>query len=939
MTKVTLIRKTAIPVALLILCAGQALPAADRITRPIDNNRRAELSDHVNPRIQSSIDQGRLDPSTVLAYVTLVLQPSPAQQADLDQLLAQQQDPASPNYHSWLTPEQFADRFGASQADIDKIVAWLGQQQLTVKSVARGRNAIHFGGAARRIEAAFATEMHQYLSGGELHVANATNPSIPAALQGVVGTIHGLHDFRMRSMRKRSAHPHYNAFDGEHQLGPGDIATIYDITPLYNKNINGSGQKLVVAGDVEIQLADIQQYRSFFGLPANNPQLMLVPGTTNPGTCNVNDASCDLDEADLDLELSGAVARNATILFVYTGDVMNAVQYAIEQNLAPVISLSYGSCEHETPRADANTFESWAAQASAQGITWFAASGDDGAADCFDPTLKVPDGTQSVDLPAAVPQVTGIGGTEFNEGSGSYWNARNSATNSSALSYIPETSWNDSLADGTPAASGGGASVYFTKPSWQTGTGVPNDGARDVPDVSLAASPDHDGYQTVSGGVTSVIGGTSVGPPQFAGIATLLNQYLVSNGIQSSAGLGNMNPGLYALASVTGVFHDITTGTNIVTPCNAPTTCVPIGYHAGVGYDLVTGLGTVDVYNLVTSWHNSSVLGKGAVTMTLSASAASVTFSGTTTLTAAVTSADGGTPTGTVAFSLGNYSLGGATLAASSKGTAVASLKLSGIQLAVGANTISALYDGDASYNGATATASVTETTPASGAPSVKNMTNGASFTAAVAPGGILTIFGQQLASATGGALGTPLPTMLAGTVVTINGIAAPLYYISPTQLNVQMPYEVPPSTPSTSAIVRVGNNGESVFANVSVSADAPAIFTFANGAPVPFTTAARGEVVTLYLTGVGAVSPSVATGATPAASTPVSDLPAPVGAAKLTVGGVTAAIDFIGIPTWSVGVVQVNYTIPATAPLGAQPVVMSIGGVPSATTTLTVTP
>jgi uncharacterized protein (TIGR03437 family) len=350
-------------------------------------------------------------------------------------------------------------------------------------------------------------------------------------------------------------------------------------------------------------------------------------------------------------------------------------------------------------------------------------------------------------------------------------------------------------------------------------------------------------------------------------------------------------------------------------------------------------LGTVDVYNLVTSWHNSGVVGKAAVTMSLSASASSVAFSDSTVLTAKVTSANGATPTGTVTFSVliaaGTFTLGTATLVKSSNDVATATLNLSATQLAAGANTIEAQYSGDSSYNGGSASASITVTTPSNGAPSVKNMTNGASFTTAVAPGGILTIFGGNLAPAVAGTPGTPLPTMLTGTTVTIAGVPAPLYYVSPTQLNVQVPYEV---QAGSKVPVQVYNNGESVYADLTTTATAPAIFTFGNDAPVPFTTGTRGQVLTLYITGAGAVSPTVATGATPAATTSVADLPAPKGATILTVGGVAATIDFIGIPTWSVGVVQINYTIPANAPLGSQNVVVSIGGVASATTSLAIT-
>ena len=604
---------------LFVFIFANALTAANnRITRAVDNNRRAELRTHVSPRIQAGPDQGPVDSSLPLQNVTLVLKPSASQQADLDQLLAQQRDPSSPNYHRWLTPEEYAERFGVSQDDIDKITAWVKQRGLQVQWVARARNAIAVSGTAAKVGAAFRTEIHRYLVDGEVRFANATNPTVPAAFQNVVSAIHGLHDFRMKPKYHKTLEPRYTAAGGFHQLVPDDVATIYDITPLYNNGIDGTGQKIVVAGQTQIQLSDIQTYRSTFGLPANDPQTILVPGRQDPGI-----SRDDLREADLDLELSGAVARKATIVYVYSYNVMDSVQYAIDQNLAPVVSVSYGYCELQTSQSDALTMNTWANQANLQGITWFAASGDSGAADCAGGSDTATNNNLSVDLPAGIPGVTGVGGTEFSEGADSYWSSTNTASRASALSYIPETAWNDSTYDGRPAASGGGRSAIFEKPSWQTGAGVPNDGSRDVPDVSLSGSADHDGYRIISGGQTQIIGGTSAGAPQLAGIAALLNQYLVNNGFQSSAGLGNMNPSLYALASVTGVFHDITTGNNSVVPCAGTQGCISpaIGYNAGVGYDLATGLGTLDVFNLVTAWHNTGYVSKGSVTMSLTAGA------------------------------------------------------------------------------------------------------------------------------------------------------------------------------------------------------------------------------------------------------------------------------------------------------------------------------
>src|ERR1700733_9445939 len=381
--------------SMFVFLASALSAQQSRITGSIDNSRRVVLYGHINPRAQAGIDQGRVDASLPLPYVTLVLKPSAGQQADLLQLLAQQQDPSSPIFHRWLTPEQYADRFGVSQDDIDKVVSWLQQQQLTVKAIARGRNAVSFGGAAGQIEAAFATALHYYQVDGERHFANATEPSVPAALQPVVSPIHGLNDFRLRVRQLRVLSPHDTTSGGNHQLAPDDVATIYDINPLYSASIDGSGQKLVVAGQTQINLSDIDQFRTYFNLAANDPQVTLVPNTKDPGI-----SSGDLLEADLDLELAGAVARNASISFVYSYDVMDAAQYAIDQNLAPVLSISYGDCELQTAPSDATAMQTWAEQGNAQGITWFAASGNDGGADCYGGDSSATNDSLSVDLPA-----------------------------------------------------------------------------------------------------------------------------------------------------------------------------------------------------------------------------------------------------------------------------------------------------------------------------------------------------------------------------------------------------------------------------------------------------------------------------------------------------------------------------------------------------------
>jgi uncharacterized protein (TIGR03437 family) len=921
-------------IALLVcLPASEVQAQRGRVNGPVDNSHRTVLQGHIAPRLLDATDQGPIDPAEVLPYVTLVLRRTAAQQADLEQLLANQQNPSSPDYHRWLTPEQFANRFGAAQADIDQIAAWAQQQNLNVAAVARSRSWVALSGPAGQFEKAFAAQIHRYQANGRMHYANATEPSIPAAFAPLIAEIHGLNDFRLHAPRHRTApfQPAYNSSHGAniHYLAPDDVAVIYNVKPLLDAGIDGTGQKIAVVGQSNINISDSQQFRSYFGLAANDPQLVLVPGSRDPGI-----VSGDADESNLDIELAGAVARKATVLFVYSNDVVNSAAYVIDQALAPVLSMSYGACEAETSKSSAKYQQFLAQQAVAQGITWVNASGDSGAADCVGDTTSRTNYGLQVDLPAAVPEVTGIGGTTFNEGSGTYWASANSSSNASALSYIPETAWNDSAADGTAASTGGGASIYWTKPSWQSGPGVPADGARDVPDVSLSGSADHDGYMVYTGGKITIFGGTSTGAPTFAGMLALLNHYLVANGLQSQPGLGNINPTLYALAQTTpAVFHDVTTGDNIVNPCPArlrTCTATPVGFTAGPGYDQVTGLGSVDAYALVMAWHSGGgALLRANAALTLAASDHAFVSSGSTVLTATVKSFNGGTPSGTVEFFFGTTSLGSVALEG---GTA--SLVINGSQLPLGSNSITVQYSGDTSYNPATSSITLTVAAPPTAAPSLAGFGNGASFRQVYAPGMILSIFGNQLAPATESAQSLPLPAKLAGVSATINGVTAPLYYVSPSQVNLQVPYETPVGGNVT---LTINNNGQSSSTTLRLAAAAPGIFVDANGAPLPNTTAVRGSVVTLYITGDGAVSPALATGATPASGTPATSLPKPVQAVTVTVGGVNAPIQFIGIPSGLAGVTQINYQVPSNVAAGAQTVVVTVGGVASPAATLAV--
>jgi subtilase family serine protease len=640
-----------------------------RITQSIDTTHLISLPGSGNPLARAEFDQGRVNGNTIIRGVSLTFRRSSAQQKSLQRLLIEQQDARLQNYHRWLTPEQFADRFGMTEGDIARVTSWLESEGFSVGRIARGRTQIAFSGSVARIESVFHTEIHNYLIHGEKHFANASELSIPRALSGVILGVRGLDDFRPKprhtGVHRVPVSPNFtSSISGSHFLVPEDFATIYDVKALYDLGIDGSGEKIAVVGDSAITMSNITTFRSLSGLPTNNPTEVLVP---NSGTATVPSAGEQI-EAYLDLEWSGAIAKNASIIYVYVGNnsnysVWDALQYAVDNDTAPVISTSFGNCEQGLGSANALIIQGWAQQANAQGQTISAASGDSGAADCDYGVVAATQGL-AVDIPAAIPEVSGVGGSEFtgdaaSTGTTTYWSGTNDSNYGSALIYIPEEVWNDtseSIANGgSLAAGGGGASTFFSKPSWQTGTGVPSDGHRDVPDVSLNASPFHDpflicdgndenGIQSCTNGFrdsqnyVDAVGGTSVGAPTFAGIIALLNQ------ATNSAGLGNINSTLYSLAGrAPSAFHDITSGDNKV-PCVSGSPNCPsggtMGYSAGTGYDQASGLGSVDAYNLTTSWPGYGTNSSYAV----SASPASVSISapgqsGTSNIT--VTAANG----------------------------------------------------------------------------------------------------------------------------------------------------------------------------------------------------------------------------------------------------------------------------------------------------------
>ncbi len=709
---------------------------ANRIASAISTPARTAIPRSVPARARLAADLGSVDPSFALTSMTLRFSLSDAGQAALTELLLEQQQPGSANYHKWLTPEQFAARFGLSASDLAKVTGWLTSEGFTVTGVARGATFVTFSGTAAQVEHAFATTLHRVTLGGETHFTNLTDPAIPTALSGVVAGITGLHDFKLVPRARTrvvpapavdALHPGFTSnLSGNHYIAPGDFYTIYDENPLLATSINGSGITIAVMGQTDISLADVAAFRSASGLSANPPTVKVYG--TDPGT-----STADLPEAQLDVEWSGAVAPSASILYVNSTNVVDgSLTQAIDNNLAPIITISYGDCESGYGAANLRSFNLLFQQANAQGITILGPGGDSGAADC-DSMVTSAVGGLAVDYPASSPYVTGVGGTMFNEGSGTYFSPTNGPNMGSALSYIPEAVWNETAANtvaanGVPqnlAAGGGGASAFFTKPAWQVGTGVPADLSRDVPDLALNAGASHDGYLYCSSGSCvngyrtaadnlNVVGGTSVGTPSFAGLLALVEQKIGSR-------LGNANPVLYGLANSTyaaSVFHDVTTGSNAV-PCTSGTTSCPnggsIGYNAGPGFDLATGWGSVDAFNLVNDWALVQPLGTAAgqtaTITTLTTANTGVTIGTPLTFTASVASGvatSTATPTGTAQLLVDGVVTGSAVALAG--GTAT--LPLATGTLTSGTHIVTAAYSGDSVYTGSKGSVTLDLTSP-----------------------------------------------------------------------------------------------------------------------------------------------------------------------------------------------------------------------------------
>ena len=657
---------------LVVLTSLQTVPIGwgqrpNRIAQEVDTSRAQALPNHHPQWANPGNDAGLLAPNQLLDNMTMVLARSAEQEQAFKQLLADQQNPSSPDYHHWLTPEEIGTRFGLADQDIATINGWLQTQGLHVNWVAPSRTFVGFGGTAADVGRAFQTEMHTYKVNGKQRISASSDPTIPQALVPVIKTIRGLYTIEEKPLHHLASPqqptPAWTDVAGSYYyVTPADFATIYDLPA----SLTGAGVTIGIVGRSRTNPADYNNFKTLTGSTFANPTEIIPTafGGVDPGPAYTSPQGPsvyidDQGEAELDVLRAGSVAPGAQLLLVVasqnSGGITADAQYLIQTSPVPaqVISFSYSGCESGWGSSGVAFWDTLFQQAAGEGISVFVVSGDEGASGCdaiFSPPPSNP-APNSINHLCSSSYVTCVGGTEFNDAGNYslYWNSSNTGSLGSALSYIPEGAFNESW-NGTTAivtASGGGVSAYIPTPSWQTGTGVPSDRAgRYVPDVSFTASG-HDGYFGcfTAGGWNcatpqnfEVIEGVSAAAPSMAGIAALLDQKL-------GAAQGNLNPRLYQMAaSVPSAFHDVTVATSGVTSCsvNIPSMCnnsIPgptglvgtqPGYLVTTGYDEVTGLGSLDVQTFINNYSASTLVTPTATTGSATAiTASSATLGGT----------------------------------------------------------------------------------------------------------------------------------------------------------------------------------------------------------------------------------------------------------------------------------------------------------------------
>jgi hypothetical protein len=923
-----------------------------RITGSVDDSKRVTLPGNVHPLARPEFDRGMAPAGMPMQRMILLLKRSTEQQVALSQLMADQYNTASPSFHKWLTPEQFGQQFGPADADVQAVTSWLQSHGFQVAKVSKGKIGIEFSGTVAQVKEAFRTEIHKYMVNGEQHWANASDPQIPEALSPVVHGIASLHDFRPKPMHHvagtftksretgevHAAQPEFDTPGGNFALGPADFATIYNVPPAFN----GTGQTLAIIGVSNVNLQDITDFRTIFGLSTTGAAIpVVVIDGSDPGI--INDGS--ETEALTDLEWSGAVAQGAQIHFVIAADtdsssgLLLAAFHVIDANSDPIMSLSFGNCELDLGTNGNQAFNGLWEQAAAQGITVTVSTGDVGAAGCEDQNAAAPNpATTGLEVSgfASTPFDVAVGGTDFNDAGkqSTYFNATNTTTTlASAKGYIPESTWNDSCTNAafgstaetncnaaanssdvfTVGGSGGAShcttptgttcSGGYAKPAFQSfitlAQGMPADGERDLPDVSLFAS---DGFnksfyivcEADDKSVTPAtsckgtsfqflgIGGTSVSTPSFAGIMALVNQ-------KTGQRQGNANFVLYKLAqqqftaatactsqatplpAATCTFNDVITGT-IRMPCTKGSTdCttsnaadkfgVLNGFDAGAGYDLATGLGSVNATNLVNNWAAGQAAFRPTTTTLGLNPTTGITAGGSVNVTLTVAPTTGtGTPTGDVSLvstAATGQGVDGFTLTAgAATGTTT--------QLTGGTYNVTAHYGGDGTFapSDSTAVSVTVGKTSSTAVTTVFSSAGGGNFNPFTSGPGPVTLFLSAVISQS-----SPLvPTGTVNFVDTFNGTA--------TTVAANVKLNAAGEAFTASGVTTFATGAHSIVAQYSgdnsfTASNAPAVaFTITSSTTTPTTTTVTSNASTISSGGSVTLTAKVTTASTGAGPT-----------------------------------------------------------------------
>jgi hypothetical protein len=581
------------------------------ITEKVDRARMVPAQGALNPIVARYRDLGEVSPTLPIRHIQLLLQRPPERQLAFDAQVEALHTVGSSSYHKWLTPEVVGSEFGPSQSDLTTISSFLTAEGFTLDHVGKGGLYIDFSGTAAQVEHTFQTTIHAFQVPGAdgVRFAAVQPASIPEALApAVVGivalsnimsahTTHHLVGEREQpvalpvGIAAVDAKPEDTLSATHHAVGPQDFYTIYNENALLNAAtpVNGTGVTIALLEQSAINTADVTTFRSTFGVVPNTPVSLVVDTGYGSNTCTAPAmlAGTEEDEAVLATEWAGAVAPGANLIFMQCAGegiplgVLYSAEAVIDNNLADIMSLTYSQYEGYSNTEDSLAVDLWE-QAASQGETVVVSAGDTGPAseDGVNGTTYVASGITANTFSTTSWNVS-AGGTDFLDtyngdegdsafGIGRYWSNTNGTGLGSALSYIPEMTWNDSCGSSiyanylstTPEnlcglsgetypghpneslfAGGGAPSTSSTKvlttlrprPSWQKGTvyGLPavsgTNAERLQPDLSLFASNGwwgHDlpAYESDLATPTFYAGGTAFVASQLAGVFALVQQ-------------------------------------------------------------------------------------------------------------------------------------------------------------------------------------------------------------------------------------------------------------------------------------------------------------------------------------------------------------------------------------------------------------------------------